>query len=62
MVEQGLLMFRQSVQASVKFMDIDKRETHAQKIAKRACVAPVSVKSPFAARIDQAITAKSLED
>ncbi len=58
MVKLSSLMFEQSVQALVEFMDFHQFKARPQKVGQGTCLIPVPGELPFAARINETITAE----
>jgi hypothetical protein len=61
-VEKRVFMLDQPVQAPVELMCLRQFKTRPQKIGHCAFLIPVSVKSPLASVVDEAITTESLHD
>src|SRR5258708_4938073 len=61
MGKERLLMLQQPPVALVELVNLGQRKVFSEQIGHGASVKPLAVQAPLAARIDQAVSAKSLE-
>jgi hypothetical protein len=61
-VEQGLLVLQQPVEAAIEGVLLDQGEVRAEQVRHGAGLEPVPVQAPLAARIDQAVAHQGLQD
>ena len=62
MLEQGLFVLHELVQAAVELVALRQRGVLAQKIAQSARVPPLPVQAPLAAGIDQPVASQRFQD